>query len=68
VTEDLAVVQAPLGPRGSMESDCRVVFGVPTGPRGHVGPWFGMGPISCEDGGRGYGGRGGGRGRGVAFP
>jgi len=66
VVEDLAVVRAPLGPRGRQEGDGSVASGVPTGPRGHVGPRFGMGPISGGDGYRGYGGRV--RGRGVAAP
>jgi len=58
VVEDLAVVKALLGPRGRREGDGRVASGVPTGPRVHVGPRFGMGPISGGDGYRGYGGRG----------
>ena len=64
MTEGLAVVKAPLGPRESVEGGGRVASGVPTGPRGHVSPRFGMGSISGRDGVRGYGGRG--RGRGVA--
>ena len=64
VTEDLVVVKAPLCPRGSVERDGRVASGVLTGPRGHVGPRFGMCPICGWDGSGGYGGRG--RGRGVA--
>ena len=35
------VVKAPLCPRGSAEVGVRVTSGVPTGPRGHVGPRFG---------------------------
>ena len=54
VTEDLAVVQAPLGPRGSRERGGRVASGVLTGPRGHVGPGFGVGPIVGRGRGRGY--------------
>ena len=61
VTEDLAVVKAPLGPRGSMERGGRVASGVLTGPRGHVGPRFGVGPIRGGQGCEGYGGRGRGR-------
>jgi len=57
VTEDLAVVKALLGPRGSVERDGRVASGVPNGPRGPVGPRFGVGPMI-----------GRGRERGVASP
>ena len=50
--EDLAVVVAALGPRGSMERNGRVASGVPTGPRGHDGPRFGDSPMmgrKCND-------------------
>jgi len=43
VVGDLAVVKAPLGPRGRGEGSGRVASGVPTGSKGHVGPGFGMG-------------------------
>jgi len=66
VVEDLPVVKVPLGRRGRSEGEGRVASGVPTRPRGHVGPGFGMGPIRGGDGYRGYGGLG--RGRGVATP
>jgi len=58
VTEDLAVVKAPLGPRGSMERSGVGASGVPAGPRGHVGPGFGVGPMMGRGRGRGYAGNG----------
>jgi len=58
VTEDWAVMKAPLGPRGSAERGGRVASGVPTGPRGHVGPGFGMGPMGGRGRGRGFAGSG----------
>jgi len=45
VTEDLAVVKALLGPRGFAEAGDTEASGVPTRPRGHVGPGFGDRPI-----------------------
>jgi len=59
VAEDLAVVKAPLGPRGSAEGRGGVASGVPTGPRGHVGPRFGVGPVVGRGRGRGFAGNGG---------
>ena len=59
VTEDLAVVKAPLGPRGLAEGGGRGASGVPTGPRGHVGPRFGVGPMRGRGRGRGFAGNGG---------
>ena len=58
VIEDLAVVKAPLGPRGSAEGGGGMASGVPTGPRGHVGPGFGMGPMMGRGRGRGFAGNG----------
>jgi len=54
VTEDLTVVKAPLGPRGSGERSGRVASGVPTGPREHVGPRFGIGSMMGRGCGRGF--------------
>jgi len=48
VNENLAVVKAPLGPRGSVEREGKVASEVPTRSRGHVGPTFGMGPSRGE--------------------
>jgi len=54
VTEDLAVVQAPLGPRGSVERDGRVASGVTTGPRRHVSTRLGDGPMIGRGHRRGF--------------
>jgi len=59
VVEDLAVVKAPLGPRGSVERGGRVANFVPTGPRGQLGGGFGVGRMVGVGRGRGFTGGGG---------